>query len=176
MDFGKDLTRLVFRELGNGVGKNGRPVHRVEFAYACDQMQAGIDKPVPNPYLKSYRVKEVNGKVRISHADYLSEPVYQRLMKYSSAAGMESCRWDGMVCADVNSFITEKGKSMVYVDLSRQAEAEGRLSVPATAFAPIRHDCFVKQSLAEVGRQRTAEALHRLPQVSESLSDVSLEL
>lgn len=172
---GKTLHRIVYRDLGAELGKEGRPVHKIEFAYACDQKVPGKDAPVPNPYLKSYRVKAADGKIRISHADYLTEPVYQRLKKYSSDAGMDSCGWDGMILAGVNSFRTEKGKDMVYVDLSRQAEEEWHLAVPEEAFQQLSHDSFVRQSLAEVNRRRVAEAADRLPEMTKPDSELSLE-
>lgn len=143
------MDRIVFKDCGMVQGKAGKIQHKVVFAYACDQKMPGTDGIVPNPYLKSYRVKGTDGNVRISHADYLAEPVYQRLMRYTRTDGMEGFQWSGIVEAGVHAFIGRNGKEMVYVDLTEGAEKAGRIATPAQLFDEMAHDSFVKASLAE---------------------------
>lgn len=166
------MDRIVFKDYGTVQGKGGQMQHKVSFAYACDQKVQGRDAIVPNPYLKSYRVKTADGKVRISHADYLAEPVYQRLMRYARTDGMEGSQWSGIVEAGVHAFIGRNDKEMVYVDLTEGAEKAGRIATPAQPFDEQKHDSFVKASLAEVSRQRVAAAEERLSQATAGKMDM----
>lgn len=166
------MDRIVFKDYGTVQGKGGQMQHKVSFAYACDQKVQGRDAIVPNPYLKSYRVKNADGKVRISHADYLAEPVYQRLMRYARTDGMEGSQWSGIVEAEVHAFIGRNGKEMVYVDLTEGAEKAGRIATPAQPFDEMAHDSFVKASLAAVSRQRVAAAEERLSQATAGKMDM----
>ena len=166
------MDRIVFKDYGAVQGKDGKQLHKVDFAYACDRRIPGHDASVPNPYLKSYRVKSADGKVKISHADYLAEPVYQRLMRYARTDGMEDSQWSGVVEAGVHAFTGRNGKPMVYVDLTEKAEKSGVIATPAQPFDEMAHDCFVKASLAEVGRQRVAAAEERLAQTAVGKTDM----
>lgn len=166
------MDRIVFKDYGTVQGKDGQQQHKVSFAYACDRKSPGSDSVVPNPYLKSYRVKYSDGEVKISHADYLAEPVYQRLMRYARTDGMEDSQWSGVVEAGVHAFTGRNGKPMVYVDLTEKAEKSGVIATPVQPFDEMAHDCFVKASLAEVGRQRVAAAEERLPQVTAGKMDM----
>lgn len=166
------MDRIVFKDYGTVQGKGGQMQHKVSFAYACDQKVQGRDAIVPNPYLKSYRVKCADGKVRISHADYLAEPVYQRLMRYVRTDGMEDSQWSGIVNAGIHAFTGRTGKAMVYVDLTEKAEKAGCIATPAQQFDEQAHDSFVKASLAEVSRQRVVAAEERLSQMTTEKKDM----
>ena len=166
------MNRIVFKDYGTVHRKDGKPQHKVDFAYACDRKIPGSDSIVPNPYLKSYRVIGADGKVRISHADYLAEPVYQRLMRYARIDGMDDSQWSGVVEAGVHAFTGRNGKPMVYVDLTEKAEKSGVIATPAQPFDEQAHDRFVKASLAEVNRQRVTVAEERLPQVTAGKMDM----
>lgn len=170
------MDRIVFKDCGIVQGKDGKPQHKIAFAYACDRKVQGQDAIVPNPYLKSYRVKGADSKVRIFHADYLAEPVYQRLMRHARTDGMEDSKWSGIVEAGVHAFTGRNGKSMVYVDLTEGAEHSGAIATPAQPFDEQSHDCFVKASLAEVGRQRAAAAEERLPQAAAGKMDMEYNI
>ena len=144
------MDRIVFKDYGTVQGKAGKIQHKVDFAYACDRKSVGRDEIIPNPYLKSYRVKGSDGKVKISHSDFLAEPVYQRLKRYAVTDGISaSSVWDGMVDAKVNCFRSKQGKQIVYVDLTEQAEKEGAIMAPTQPFDEQAHNQFVKASLAE---------------------------
>lgn len=166
------MDRIVFKDYGIVQGKDGKIQHKVAFAYACDRKIPGSDSIVPNPYLKSYRVKGADGKVRISHADYLAEPVYQRLMRYARTDGLEDSQWLGVVNAGFHAFTGRNGKEMVYVDLTEKAEKAGCIATPAQPFDEMSHNSFVKASLAEVGRQRVAAAEERLAQAAVGKTDM----
>lgn len=166
------MERIVFKDCGMIQGKAGKIQHKVMFAYACDQKMLGTDGIVPNPYLKSYRVKCADGKVRISHADYLAEPVYQRLMRHVRTDRMEDSQWSGLVEAGVHAFTGRTGKAMVYVDLTEKAEKAGCIATPAQPFDEQAHDSFVKLSLAEVSRQRVVAAEERLSQMTTEKKDM----
>ena len=170
------MERIVFKDYGMVQGKGGQMQHKVSFAYACDQRVQGRDAIVPNPYLKSYRVKTADGKVRISHADYLAEPVYQRLMRNARTDGMEGSQWSGLVEAGVHAFIGRNGKPMIYVDLTEKAEKVGCITTPAQPFDEQAHDSFVKASLAEVSRQRVVAAEERLSQMTTEKKDMEYNI
>ncbi|GLG06251.1 hypothetical protein ACI3DN_15865 [Sellimonas catena] len=170
------MDRIVFKDYGTVQGKGGQMQHKVSFAYACDQKVQGRDAIVPNPYLKSYRVKTADGKVRISHADYLAEPVYQRLMRHVRTDRMEDSQWSGLVEAGVHAFIGRNGKPMIYVDLTEKAEKVGCITTPAQPFDEQAHDSFVKASLAEVSRQRVVAAEERLSQMTTEKKDMEYNI
>lgn len=136
-----DLTRLVFEDIGIVRGTNGRKYHQVDFVYACDQKMFGIDANMPNPYVYSIPLKDMDGSKRVCHSCYLSESVYKRLLSAANTEGLSASRWTGVVEAKV------KDTPRCEVDLTKQAFADGRVVKPEIPFAEAQHDDFVKASL-----------------------------
>lgn len=167
------LTRLVYNNLGLVDGKNGQKYHRVDFAYACDLMEYGKDEGIANPYLISTKQKDSYGKPETRHSYYMSDEVYQRLRDHSNFHGTGETRWNGVVEAEVVK--DKSGKPRV--NLTKKAVEDGLLLRPLEPFDKVRHDAFVKASLADVRKNREAMAAEQLPDVAETQasSEVSCE-
>ena len=169
----ENLTRLVYSNLGLVDGKNGQKYHRVDFAYACDRMEYGKDEGIANPYLISTKQKDSYGKPETRHSYYMSDEVYQRLRDHSNFHGTGETRWNGVVEAEVVK--DKSGKPRV--NLTKRAVEDGLLLRPLEPFDKVKHDAFVKASLADVRKNREAMAAKQLPDVVETQasSEVSCE-
>ena len=44
------MARILIKDLGVRTGKDGKPAHRMQFSYACDQMEIGADAPMPTTF------------------------------------------------------------------------------------------------------------------------------
>ena len=160
----ENLTRLVYSNLGLVDGKNGQKYHRVDFAYACDQMECGKDEGIANPYLISTKQKDSYGNMETRHSYYMSDEVYQRLRDHSNFHGTGETRWNGVVEAEVVK--DKSGKPRV--NLTKKAVEDGLLLRPLEPFDKVKHDAFVKASLADVRKNREAMAAKQLPDVAET--------
>lgn len=143
------MARILIKDLGVRTGKNGKPAHRMQFSYACDQMEIGADAPMPTTFLQTVSHSQKSGKTYTSKDYYLSDASYDRLMKCVSTEGCEDSRWTGIVEAEVKKVGNDKGyRHMLQVSTAHR---------PELPFDEARHIAFVKAS------QRAAEAESRLP-------------
>ena len=159
-----DLTRLLVKDHGMQKNQEGKLYHKVDFAYACDQMKAGIDKLVTDPYLSTTKVKMPDGDTRTSHSMYLSDDVYDRLQSVLNKDGCDGKDWDGVFLGETKIY---KGKATP--DLTKAAFDAGKLQKPAAGFNATRHGLYVKTSQEEVGKQRVAALESRLPDMAASV-------
>ena len=143
------LTRLLYEDQGTVQSKSGETFHKVAFAFACDQKQSGIDRPIANPYLVNRSKDDPRG----SHSVLLTEERYQRLQQATNDTGMENSRWAGVFEASLTRSLS---KEHLVPDLSQEAEDSGRLCVPSEPFDEAKHDSFVKQSLMQTSKHEPA--------------------
>lgn len=145
------MARILVKDLGVRTGKkDGVLMHRMQFSYACDQMESGLDAPMASSFLQTLSHNEKTGKTYTSRDYYLSETIYDRLMRHVSTEGCENSRWTGIVEVDVQKFGTDRGY--------RQILNFSTAHRPEIPFDERRHNTFVKAS------QRIAEAQSRLPE------------
>lgn len=152
------LTRIAVKDHGMQKNQGGKLYHKVDFAYACDQMQVGVDKPVVNPYLSTTKMRLPGGGTRTSHSMYLSPEVYYRMHDVLNTDGCDGKDWDGVFLSETKIY---KGK--VTPDLTKVAEVAGRIQKPDMPFDAEKHEAFVKASQDVVGKQRVAALESRLP-------------
>lgn len=152
------MARILIKDLGTRTGKkDGGILHRMQFSYACDQMEIGVDAPMAHTFLQSVSHNPKTGKTYSSRDYYLSDASYDRLMKCVSTDGCENSRWTGIVEAEVKKLGTDRGYRQT-LDLSAP------LRKPEIPFYESRHVAFVKAS------QRIAEAEGRLPGMAASVN------
>lgn len=149
-DTGKEqtkLSRILVVDRGVKEDKKGNPYHRMNFAYACDQMEIGKDAPVAYPYLHSvYTGKD--GKIYRNRDYYFSDTLYHRLMRQVSSAGCENSKYTGIVEAQVQR-ICQNGTDKMVLNLARDALPKGLLRKPENPFDEKKHVRFVKASQVE---------------------------
>lgn len=162
------LDRVVFKSQGRVKGRNGVMYNRVDFAYACDNKRWGIDEPMANPYLNTSKQKMPDGKLVTNHSYYLSDAIYNCLTSHANSAGMENSKWDGVIAAKVMYPTDRNGKQKLSVDLTRDAVSRGDVMTPKVPFDELKHDKFVKLSMAEVHKKREEMAARQLPEVGEA--------
>ena len=144
------MTRILIKDLGVRTGKKDeKPMHRMQFSYACDQMEIGADVPMAQTFLQSVSHNKKSGKTYTSKDYYLSDASYERLMESVSTEGCENSRWTGIVEAEVKKIGTDRGYRHTL-----QVSTAHRPEIP---FDESRHAAFVKAS------QRIAEVESRLP-------------
>lgn len=159
------LTRVVFKDMGQGTNKKGQRYHQIDFAYACDQKQVGKDSPMANPYLMSSRRKDASGNFSVTHSYYLSDDIYNRLMSYANRDGLDESKWTGVIAANVTYPTERNGRSRVSVDLTDDAKKKGNIVTPSEPFNEKKHDGFVKASMAEVHARRQKQMESKLPNI-----------
>ena len=148
------MARILIKDLGTRTGKkDGGILHRMQFSYACDQMEIGADAPMVNTFLQTMSHNKKTGKIYTSKDYYLSDASYDRLMWHVSTEGCEVSRWTGIVEAEVKKVGSDRGYRQT-LDLS------GPLRKPEIPFDEARHRAFVKAS------QRIAEAESILPKIA----------
>lgn len=168
------LDRVVFKSQGRVKGRNGVMYNRVDFAYACDNKRWGIDEPMANPYLNTSKQKMPDGKLVTNHSYYLSDAIYNCLTSHANSTGMENSKWDGVIAAKVMYPTDRNGKQKLSVDLTRDAVSRGDVRTPKVPFDELKHDKFVKLSMAEVHKKREEMAARQLPEVGEAQTGAEL--
>lgn len=149
-DTGKEqtkLSRILVVDRGVKEDKKGNLCHRMNFAYACDQMEIGKDVPVAHPYLHSLRTGK-DGKVYRNRDYYLSDTLYRRLMRQVSSAGCENSKYTGIVEAQVQQKC-QNGTNKMILNLAKDALPKGLLRKSEIPFDEKKHVRFVKASQAE---------------------------
>lgn len=150
------MTRILIKDLGVRTGKkDDMLMHRMQFSFACDQMEIGVDAPMAQTFLQTVSHNRKSGKTYTSRDYYLSDASYDRLMKCASTAGCEGSRWTGIVEAEVKKVGTDRGY--------RQTLDFSTVHRPEIPFDESRHNAFLKAS------QRAAEADSRLPDMDASV-------
>lgn len=164
------LDRIVFRDMG-AYEKNGQRFHKIEFAHACDEKVVGDDKPMSNPYLVNTNMNGKDGKSWKNHAVYLSDSLYKTLMRYTNKDGLENSRWTGVLDARVTYPVSRSGPGKASVNLTRDAEREGKLGKPDVPFDEAKHDAFIKASLQNMRKKREKSVENIANRVSEVSAD-----
>lgn len=157
----ENLDRIVFQDRGVEPGRDGKPYHRIDFAYACDQKTFGEDPNMTNPYLMSSKRKYMDKTMETTHSYYLSDGVYSRLMSFANTEGLDNSKWTGVIAARVTYPTSRNGKQKVSVNLTNEAEQKGQIVTPAVPFDEAKHDKFIKRSMAAqfAERAKAAEAV-----------------
>lgn len=155
------MARILVKDLGVRMRRkiDGVPMYRMQFSYACDQMEIGKDAPMAQTYLQIVSHNEKTGKTYSSRDYYFSKKMYNKLMLHVFTEGCEGSRWTGIVDAAVKKLGTDREYRQI-LDLSAPLR---KLDVP---FDEARHNAFVKESQEVVRQQRVAEMECKFPEVS----------
>lgn len=147
---GNQAERIVYKKLGQGVDKNGRPCVEVEFARACDLSVPDLSKE--QVYFATYKKPIEGGGLATSHSYFINEGLFNNLDQLANKDGDAKGKWDGVINAQTfESSRNGYGKSasnktftkqvrVIYPDLRDESVQKGLVTTPVEPFNEQQHN------------------------------------